>query len=177
MNKGVCLLITILMFLVGCASVEPLPPVEPQPEVVPEVVLPPSQPSSLEVRPGEIGLVDCGKIYISNYYPGARAEAFININNGFPEVRKFGLELMEATDLDSGYVDGYGWVWVNDWVLFDKEVMIEGNSVGSTMVVLEIPKGTKVPSKKWEFWIRVTDLTQTGRVQTALGSRFLVSMR
>ena len=173
MNKGICLLVALMVLLVGCTGIQPIPPVQSEP--VPP--MPPSQPSNMQVRPNEIGLIDSGKIYIGNYYPGARAEAFININNGFPEARKFGLELMKATDLESGYADGYGWVWVNDWVLFPREVTVEGSSVGSVMVALEVPKGTTVPSRKWEFWILVTDLSQIGKVQTALGSRFLVSMR
>ena len=116
-----------------------------------------------------------GKVEVGNFYPGARAEYPLSIHNGKDEPAKFSVTYRVADNTGEGYVtapsEAQGWV-----IIADPAPVLAAKETRQVLIAVEMPKGTKA-SPKWEFWIAVKDVTQTGMVQTELACRWLVEMR
>jgi hypothetical protein len=116
-----------------------------------------------------------GKVIVANFYPGARAEYLLSIHNGKDEPAKFSVTYRVADNTAEGYVTAPS--GAEDWVIIaDPAPVLAAKETRQVLIAVEIPKGTKAPPK-WEFWIAVKDVTQTGMVQTELACRWLVEMR
>lgn len=169
MLTRVFILIILSSLLVGCYF---------GPSLEPVATIPPSPPTSLpEIDPSETGLIN-GKVFITGMYSGAVAEQLVEFQNGTLEEKTFKIELVPCIEesLYEGYVDGLKYARL--WTSFPDILTIPPKSKSGIVVVLDIPSGTKVPDKLWEFRIRFTEIEKEFKmVQVALESRFFVSMR
>jgi len=123
--------------------------------------------------------VSPGKVFISNYYPGARAEYEITIHNGEDVDSGFEIAYKVPDYTDAGYAKATEelgrYVSVGD-----KVVTLRPDEIRKVLVVLEVPKGIEVPWGKWEFWVSVNGEPQgSGGLGIAVGyaTRWLVTMR
>jgi len=143
-----------------------------------------SQPSAPPVTGEEVSpppelynktWISPGKVIVGNFYPGARAEYLLSIHNGKDEPAKFSVTYREPGSTGEGYVTApsgaQGWV-----IIADPAPVLAAKETRQVLIAVEMPKGAKA-SPKWEFWIAVKDITQTGMVQTELACRWLVEMR
>jgi hypothetical protein len=163
-------LVAIIMLLSGCVGyTEPNePPSIPVPNQT-EVVLPKDPPMDKT-------WVSPGKIEISNFYPGARAEYPITIHNGKDTETLFSVAYRYPDNVATGY-DKPNYE-AQDWVMVvDTTPILAPKETRDILVVLSMPKEAKIDSDKWEFWISVMDMTQKGQIRTELCVRWLISMR
>ena len=66
---------------------------------------------------------------------------------------------------------------VQDWVIIaDPTPVLDAFETRDILIAIEMPDDAEA-SPKWEFWIAVRDMSQTGMVQTELACRWLISMR
>lgn len=146
--RKLVLFIIVLVLLIGCS--------------------PPT--SKLESR----NWVSPGKVWISNYYPGARAEYAIVLHNGNLEDAVFDVNYRASSSPLEGYtsIDASSWV-----IITDSSVVLKGRETRKVLIVLEVPKGTEVVVKKWEFWIGTSERFPGAQVVAENGVRFLVSMK
>ena len=160
----ICLLV-ILLLLGGCSNT-PQPPAS---DTKSGVVLP-GEP------PADRTWISPGKVNIGNFYPGARAEYPITIHNGADTKTSFSVTYRYPDHVGEGYVKPP--LEVQDWVIIaDSTPVLMPKETRDILVVLEMPKDSKVFAPKWEFWISVIDTSQVGMVVTELCSRWLVAMR
>lgn len=110
------------------------------------------------------------------FHPGARAEWYISVHNGNDETTVFSVTYKVPDRIARGYIAAP--TIVEDWVMItDPTPVIAPKETRNILIVLEMPSDAPYIAPKWEFWIAVKDLTQTGFVQTELCSRSLISMR
>jgi len=159
MKKLIWLIAVVGLLLVGCTQSAP-PQVEaPQP--------PPELYDKTWISPG--------KVEVGNFYPGARAEYPVTIHNGKDEPAEFLVTYRVPDNVGEGYVtapdEAQGWV-----IIADPAPKLAAKETRDVLIAVEMPKGAKAPPK-WEFWIAVKDVTQTGMIQTELACRWLVTMK
>ena len=175
-------LLLIGVLLVGC--VQAFPPVAPEPSQpwvpneasqTPEAI----EKATIETEqepPADRTWLSPGKVLISNYYPGARAEYSITVHNGKTEPAKFSVTFREPSYTANGYATPPK--EAQDWVIIaDATPVLAPRETKDVLVVLAMPDNVTDYPAKWEFWISVIDNSQTGRMQSELCSRWLVSMR
>lgn len=143
---------------------------------------PPASPSSneLTVLPGEPPIdrtwISPGKVQVGNFYPGARAEWTLLVHNGNDTTTPFAVSYRYPDHVDEDYVKPTE--EVQNWVIIaDTTPVIAPRETREILVILAMPENATVFAHKWEFWISVIDMTQSGMVQTELCSRWLVTMR
>ena len=140
---------------------------QPSPPVVQTLEPPPELYDKTWVSPG--------KVEVGNFYPGARAECPLSIHNGKDEPAEFSVTYREPDNTAEGYVTApsgaEGWV-----IIADPAPVLAAKATRDVLIAVEMPKGAEAPPK-WEFWIAVKDVTQTGMVQTELACRWLVAMK
>jgi hypothetical protein len=116
-----------------------------------------------------------GKVMVSHFYPGARAEYSLSIHNGNDQPTKFSVSFKEPGNAEEGYVAAPA--TAQDWVIIaDPTPVLAAKETKDVLIAVEMPKGAEAP-KKWEFWVAVKDASQTGMVQTELACRWLVTMK
>jgi hypothetical protein len=116
-----------------------------------------------------------GKVTVDNFYPGARAEYLLSIHNGKDEPAEFSVTYREPSSAGEDYVTAPS--GAEDWVIIaDPSPVLAAKETRQILIAVDMPKAAKAPPK-WEFWIAVKDVTQTGMVQTELVCRWLVEMR
>jgi len=160
MNKLIVLLIAVGLLLSGCGqpSSTVVQPLEPPPELYDKTWISP------------------GKVEVGNFFPGARAEYPITIHNGKDEPAQFEVRYREPGSAEEGYIKAPS--IVQDWVIIaDPTPVLEAFETREVLIAVVMPEDAESPAPKWEFWIAVKDVTQTGMVQTELACRWLVSMR
>ncbi|MCJ7805209.1 hypothetical protein MUP46_01015 [Patescibacteria group bacterium] len=178
-------LVLIGILSIGCVQAYPVapavPPVAPQPSApndasqTPEAIKEVTSETSQE-PPADRTWLSPGKVNISNYYPGARAEYNITVHNGNSLPAKFAVTYREPSYVAPGYEKPP--VGAQDWVIVaDPTPVLAPRETRDILVVLEMPKDVTNYPMKWEFWISVMDNSQAGTVTTELCSRWLVSMR
>jgi hypothetical protein len=65
---------------------------------------------------------------------------------------------------------------VQEWLIIeDPAPVLEAFETREVLIAVVMPEDAEAPPK-WEFWIAVKDVTQTGMVQTELACRWLVAM-
>jgi len=174
MLKRLLVILAALAILIssGCYAAPIIPPTEtPSPAPTPRIdVVLPGEP------PADRTWISPGKVNIDNYYAGGRAEYPISIHNGNDGQASFSITYRIPDRIADGYSEPM--VEAQDWIIIaDSTPVLMPRETKDILITLEMPKNTKVNSKKWEFWISVKDTTQVGFVQTELCSRWLVSMR
>jgi hypothetical protein len=160
LKKLIGLLIVVSLVLTGCTQTSPpvVEPVEPPPELYEQTWISP------------------GKVEVGNFHPGARAEWPLTIHNGKSEPAQFEVRYMEPGGVEEGYIKAPN--IVQEWVIIaDPTPVLEGFETKEVLIALEMPLDAESPGPRWEFWVAVRDVTQTGMVQTELAARWLVSMR
>ena len=164
-------LVILAMTLAGCVGyAEPEPAPTPEPEEHSGSVILPENP------PMDRTWVSPGKVQIGNYYPGGRAEYSVTIHNGKDTSTEFSVSYRYPDNVATGYdkppLEAQDWIIIADMtpILMPKETR-------DVLVALTMPKEAKVESKKWEFWISVIDMAQTGTIRTELCVRTLIDMR
>jgi len=160
MKRLIGLIVLAGLLLSACAQPS-APPVVQTPEPPPELY------DKIWISPG--------KVEVGNFYPGARAEYPLSIHNGKDEPAQFSVTYRIADNTAEGYVTAPG--AAEGWVIIaDPAPVLAAKETRQVLIAVEMPKGAKAPPK-WEFWIAVKDVTQTGMVQTELACRWLVEMR
>lgn len=157
-KKLLSLLLVGMILLVGCTqSATPAYPVNPEP---PE--------TSTWISPG--------KVVISNFYPGARAEWSLTIHNGKDIPADFMVSYRTPDYTNNGFDKApngtQGWV-----IVTDSNPTLISRETRDVLVVLDVPANVTITSDRWEFWIAVKDVSQAGMIQTELCSRWMVEMR
>lgn len=116
-----------------------------------------------------------GKVEVGNFYPGARAEWNLLVHNGNDVSSSFAVTYRYPDHVGEAYAKPTN--EVQDWVIIaDAMPVLMPRETRNIMVVLAMPEEATIFTPKWEFWISVKDITQTGMVQTELCSRWLVTM-
>jgi len=161
MNKLIVLLIAVGLLLSGCGQPPTstvVQPLEPPPELYDKTWISP------------------GKVEVGNFYPGARAEYQVTIHNGNDEACSFEVKYRHPDNVGEEYAMPTS--EVQDWVIIaDPTPVLEAFETREVLIAVVMPEDAESPAPKWEFWIAVKDVTQTGMVQTELACRWLVSMR
>ena len=117
-----------------------------------------------------------GKVEVGNFYPGARAEWELQVHNGNSVPVTFAVTYRYPDNVGDGYVKPT--LEVQDWVIIaDTSPIVAPRSTKNILIALVMPKGAKSPGERWEFWVSVKDMSQTGIVRTELCSRCLVNMK
>jgi len=112
---------------------------------------------------------------VGNFYPGARAEYMISMHNGNDEPAEFSVTFKDPRNTSEGFVAAPP--EAKDWVIIDDPApTLAAKETRDVLIVVEMPEYAESPPK-WEFWIVVKDVTQTGMVQTELACRCLVEMK
>jgi hypothetical protein len=159
-KKLIGLIVVAGLLLVGCAQPSP-PPVVQTPEPPPELY--------------DKTWISPGKVEVGNFYPGARAEYPLTIHNGKDEPAEFSVTYRQPDNVGEGYAIAPS--AAQSWVIIaDPAPVVVAKETRDVLIAVVMPKGTKAPPK-WEFWIAVKDVTQTGMVQTELACRWLVEMK
>ena len=169
MRKLIGLIVVVGLLLAGCA--QPSPPPGETPPVEPPVVETPEPPPELYGKTW----ISPGKVMVGNFYPGARAEYMLTIHNGKDEPAEFSVTYKETGSPGEGYVRAPD--EAQEWVIIaDPAPVLAAKETRDVLIAVEMPKDAQAPPK-WEFWIAVKDVTQTGMVQTELACRWLVTMK
>ncbi len=135
-----------------------------------DVVLP------LDAPPEDVTWISPGKVNVSNFYPGARAEYPLTIHNGNDYDCTFGVSYRYPDHVGEGYSTPPA--EAQDWVIVvDASPVLAPCETKDILIVLEIPEGITVAEQRWEFWVSVIDMSQEGTVRTELCCRWLISMR
>jgi len=158
--------IALLMLVVsGCSSLpNSMPPV---PIIEPIVIK--------SASTGGIALIDSGKIYVGNFHSGARAEYALKVKNNKGEDTKVEISWLEPSKTEAGYAKAP--IVVKDWIEGFGSYLVRKGETAEILVAVAMPDNAESPAPKWEFWLNVLDVGQMGDVQTALGSRWLITMR
>lgn len=197
MLGGLMAVVLLAGLLLGCpAYVSPLveppvlpesptaePPVSPSSPTMPDAVNPPPQPPTNgstvafdKPPPDDMNWISPGKVIVTNFYPGARAEYPITIHNGGDTSASFAVTYRYPDHVGDGYVKPID--EVQDWVIVvDTTPLFAPRETRDILVTLEMPENAEVFAAQWEFWISVIDASQSGVVQTELCVRWLVTMR
>lgn len=152
------IIVTGFLLLAGCTPSAPvIETPEPPPDLYDKVWISP------------------GKVLVGHFYPGARAEYHLSIHNGNDQPTEFSVSFKEPGSTDNGYVtapsEAYDWV-----IIADPTPVLAAKETREVLIAVEMPKGAEAP-EKWEFWVAVKDVSQTGMVQTELACRWLVTMK
>jgi len=161
MKKLILLLAAVVVLLLaGCPAASPpvVETLEPPPELYDKVWISP------------------GKVNVGHFYPGARAEWPVTIHNGNDQPTEFSVTYKVPGSAEEGYVTAPE--EAQDWIIIaDPTPVLEAKETREVLIALVMPEGATAPAKKWEFWVAVRDVSQTGMVQTELACRWLVTMK
>lgn len=125
--------------------------------------------------PDDMNWVSPGKVIVTNFYPGARAEYPITVHNGNSISTSFTIACRPADHVDEPYVKAPP--DVQDWVMVaDATPVLAARETRDILVILEMPEDAESFPHQWEFWVSSIDTSQ-GMVQTELAVRWLVTMR
>jgi hypothetical protein len=161
MKKLMVLIVVAGLLLAGC-------PQPSEPPTVETATPPPELHDKTWISPG--------KVDVEDLYPGAEnVEWPLKIHNGKDEPAEFSVTYKEPSNTGEGFVAAPP--EAKDWVIIDDpEPMLAAKETKEVLIAVEVPKDAEAPPK-WEFWIVVKDVTQTGMVQTELACRCLVTMK
>jgi hypothetical protein len=148
-----------------------------------EPVVPPSSPTFTNGAiqdmgnhpPDDMNWISPGKVIVTNFYPGARAEYPVTVHNGNDTCCSFAINYRYPDHVGDDYTKPD--TNVQDWVLVaDTTPLLEPKETRDILITLEMPEDADIFAPQWEFWISVQDTSQ-GMVKTELCVRWLVTMR
>ena len=122
---------------------------------------------------------DASEVVINNFRPGARAEMTYRIHNGTAAAIRPEIYFVDYADVtDYSKADGAvkSPLYVSDWLVIPKLDDVTPGEIKDYTVAIEIPKDAKDIPDKFGFQIQVAGNTG-GKVQTAIGTWWLVNMR
>ena len=149
----------------------------PDTPVLPANNTPPDSAPVFDNPPPEnVTWISPGKVNIANYYPGARAEYPVTIHNGNDVATGFSVSYRHPDNTATGYSKpppgAESWV-----IIADATPVLMPRETREILIILAMPEDAAVFAESWEFWVSVTDASQTGEVKTAMAVRWLVDMR
>jgi len=116
-----------------------------------------------------------GKVWVDNYVSGTAAEYYIDIYNANNHASAFSVDFRVADTLQEGYTRAPS--DVRDWVVIDeKQPLVQPHEWHRVTIRLGMPSHATPPADKWEFWVGVIDLSQTGNIQVELCQRWMITM-
>ncbi len=170
----VAIVLLLALSLIGCnnvASVNSTTPAEVE-RVAQKVESEPDIPS------GQLQYstwISPAKVMVGNFYPGARAEYSIKIHNGYTGKSKFNIIWQAPNWASQEYAQTIQ--KVQSWVMIvDPSPVLEPLETRDIEIAITMPSEAIMPLKDFEFWITVIP-EQEGMVQTAMATRWLVTMR
>jgi len=165
MKKLVGLLIVTVLLLAGC----------PQPSAPPGNETPLEPPPEEQADNTDNTWISPPSVIVDNLFPGAEdVEWPLTIHNGKDEPAEFSVTYRVPSSAGEGYVPAPD--EAQDWVIIAEPApMLAAKESREVLIVVEMPEDATAPPK-WEFWIVVKDVTQTGMIQTELACRCLVTM-
>lgn len=126
--------------------------------------------------PENVTWISPGKVNVSNFYPGARAEYPVTIHNGNDYATSFSVSYRYPDNTATGYSkpsdEVQGWV-----IIADATPVLAPYETRDILVVLAMPEDAEVFAPKFEFWVAVMDMSQSGTVKSEMAVRWLVDMR
>jgi hypothetical protein len=175
---GLLAVVLVLVMMVGCSNYVETPKLPPTSDA--ESL--PSQPSTNEATqgsgvqpPDDMNWISPGKVIVTNFYPGARAEYPITVHNGNSVSTSFTIACRPADHVDEPYVKAPP--YIQDWVMVvDPTPVLAARETRDILVTLEMPEDAEVFAPQWEFWISALDTSQ-GMIKTEVAVRWLVTMR
>ena len=177
------LLVIAVMLLAGCAQPASQPYVPPADIAPPVIPVAPTAPETPEVTlpgdkppPEDVTWISPGKVNVSNFYPGARAEYPLTVHNGNDTTASFSVYYRYPDHVGEGYEKPP--LEAQDWVIVaDPTPVLMPRETRDILIALDVPENANISTPKWEFWIGAKDTTQTGMVRTELCCRWLIAMR
>lgn len=168
---GVFVLIAVLGIPSGCIT-----STQDNTPSIPPTSTPPTTPEGDISPPENVTWISPGKVTVGNFYPGATAEYPLTIHNGNDVITRFIVSYRYPDNTATGYESPSP--AVQDWVIIaDLTPILAPFETREIMVVLMMPEDAVVFAEHWEFWVSVSDASQTGIVTTAMASRWLIDMR
>lgn len=132
-----------------------------------------------EFLPPDATWISPGKVHVGNYYPGARAEWPLTIYNSKDVEATFSVLYRYPDFVTEGYDKPP--LEAGDWISictdYEHTVTLKPQETRDVLVALVMPSDVIIESKKWEFWVGVTEVGRGGLVMTELAVRWLVRMR
>ena len=121
---------------------------------------------------------DASEVVINNFRPGARAEMIYRIHNGTAAAICPEIYLVDADVTNYSKAEGAvkAPVKASEWLMIPKLDDIPPGQIKEYTVAIEIPKNIKDVPDKFGFQVQVAGNTG-GKVQTAVGTWWLVTMR
>ena len=164
------------LLLAGCSGYSGNVVKAPTQELVSQELTPAYTPIHLDNEPPRDSTwISPGKVNVANYFPSATAQYPVTIHNGNSKTVVFNVSYRVPDNVAAGYEKAP--VEAQDWVIVtDATPLISPKGTVDIMVTLAMPKGSDAPDR-WEFWVSVSDSSQTGTVRTELCVRWLVEMR
>ena len=174
MKRVIVALIVVSLALVGCVG-EPTKTVPVSPPIpAPSIKNVPIPTVLSNEPPVDVTWISPGKVNVSNFYPGARAEYDLAVHNGNDKATKFKITYRVPSHTGAGYEKAP--VEAQDWVIIaDETPVLMPKETREIMIALDMPLETTAPPK-WEFWVSIIQASQ-GNIQTELCSRWLIDMR
>lgn len=158
-----------LMLLVGCKQPY-TPPTQTEPTITPTMTM-------TDEPPVDMTWISPGKVMVSNFHEGARAEYPLLIHNGNDYVTSFSVSARVADSVGEGYVKATEDI-VQNWVIVaDPAPILMPKETREILVILIMPGNAESPGEQWEFWVSVKDTSQAGMVKVELCVRWLITMR
>ena len=161
----------VLALMAGCAVYPSEPPVVPPSPAFTNGAIQDtgSQP------PDNMNWISPGKVNVTNFYPGARAEYPITVHNGNDVDCTFAVSYRYPDHVDGEFMlpdpD------VQDWVIVaDMTPLLAPMETRDILITLEMPDDADIFATQWEFWVAVMDMSQ-GMVKAELCVRWLITMR
>lgn len=129
----------------------------------------------LIATPVQGAIRDCAKVFVSNYSPGQEATYPIWIFNTGSEDATYHLSYSKPHYLEPGYLSAPD--YVSEWVQFlENDITLKPDTSKRVNVVLVMPEDAQNFASKWEFWIKVKNVNQSGMIQVEEMSRWLITM-
>ena len=161
----------ILVLMTGCVTYPDDPPAIPQTPTFTNGAIKDagSQP------PEDMNWISPGKVNVTNFYPGARAEYPVTVHNGNDTACSFAVGYRYPDHVDGDFMKPD--IDVQDWVIVaDMTPLLAPKETRDILITLEMPEDADIFAPQWEFWISVMDMSQ-GQVKAELCVRWLITMR
>jgi hypothetical protein len=113
-------------------------------------------------------------VFVSNFDDGDTAEYPITIHNGTNQEVTMSISYMIPNRVAEGYA--FGTEEQAAWFSYEGDNVFAPYETRDITAILTMPKKTKAPAEKWEFWVKVTAVTG-GTVNLACACKWRVDMK
>lgn len=118
-------------------------------------------------------------VHIDDFYLGYTASWTVTIQNGNDYEAEFSVNyrVPDYGSVEEPFVSAGGrainWVRIPD----SGSIILQAGETKDIPITLRAPTDAEVPAEQWEFWVAVSDQTQTGNVMETHIQRVMVTMR